>query len=270
MSATEKKNRLLKYLASHAPLLISYSGGLDSSLLCYLAYHSGGEKPLCVLVRSPLVPGESVSAAIRRAEELGYGCEVIRLPLLDNPQFRKNLKDRCYICRKMAAQALLDIASKRGYAGVADGVNTSDLAEFRPGLAACDEEGILHPFVECGISKDDTRSIARQCGLSFWNEPSGTCLATRIPYGDEITPHTLEKIEAAESRLRGLGFSPLRVRVFHDTAVIEVMPGDLSRLISQKDMINQRFREFGFLRILVDLEGYRFGSMDEHRNTEAV
>ena len=269
MSAIEKKNRLLKYLASHAPLLISYSGGLDSSLLCYLAYHSGGEKPLCVLVRSPLVPGESVSAAIRRAEERGYGCEVIRLPLLDNPQFRKNLKDRCYICRKMAAQALLDIASKRGYAGVADGVNTSDLAEFRPGLAACDEEGILHPFVECGISKDDTRSIARQCGLSFWNEPSGTCLATRIPYGDEITPHTLEKIEAAESRLRGLGFSPLRVRVFHDTAVIEVMPGDLSRLISQKDMINQRFREFGFLRILVDLRGYRSGSMDEprHRKT---
>jgi uncharacterized protein len=256
----------MKYLASCAPLLISYSGGLDSSLLCYLAYHAGGEKPLCVLVRSPLVPGEAVSAAIRRAEELGYGCEVTWIPLLDNPRFRDNPKDRCYICKKTTAQALVEMASKRGYAGVADGVNTSDLAEFRPGLAACEEEGILHPFVECGISKDDIRAIARQFGLSFWNEPSGTCLATRIPYGDEINPHTLEKIESAENCLRRLDFSPVRVRVIHGTAVIEVMPGDLSRLISQKDMINQRFRELGFPRILVDLEGYRSGSMDEPRH----
>jgi len=259
---------LMKYLASRAPLLISYSGGLDSSLLCYLAYHAGGKKPLCVLVQSPLLPGEAASAAIRRAEELGYGCEVTWIPLLENPRFRDNPKDRCYICKKTTAQALVEMASKRGYAGVADGVNTSDLSEFRPGLAACEEEGILHPFVECGISKDDIRSIARQCGLSFWNEPSGTCLATRIPYGDEITPHTLEKIESAENCLHGLGFSPVRVRIIHDTAVIEVIPGDLSRLISRKDMINQCLREFGFLRILVDLEGYRFGSMDEHRNTK--
>jgi len=263
MSVNKKKNHLLRFLASRAPLLISYSGGLDSSLLCYLAEKVSGKKPLCILFDSPLIPGKIISRAISRAEELGYGCEVIRLPILDNPLFRDNPRDRCYICKKMSAQILKDIASSRGYKEIADGINTSDLTEFRPGLAASDEEGIIHPFVECEISKDDIRSIARQCGLSFWNEPSGTCLATRIPYGEKITPRILGRIEDAEDFLSSLGFDPVRVRVFGNTAKIEVSPGDLSGLITFKDTINQRFGEIGFTHILVDLGGYRSGSMDE-------
>jgi uncharacterized protein len=263
MSVNKKKDCLMRNLSSRPPLLISYSGGLDSSLLCFLANQVPGKRPLCILLDSPLVPRRMISRATRRAEELGYEFDVVRLPILEDSLFRKNPKNRCYICKKLSAKILKDIASSRGFREIADGVNASDLTEFRPGLAACDDEGIIHPFVECEISKDDIRSIARDCGLSFWNEPSGTCLATRIPYDQSITPEILDRIEAAEEFLLGIGFEPVRVRFFGDTAKIEVMPDDLSKLISLKDKIIQRFHETGFARIVLDLEGYRSGSMDE-------
>ena len=267
MSANKKLDRLMSYLSLRPPLLISYSGGLDSSLLCYLADRIQGKKPLCILFDSPLIPRKTISGAIRRAEELGYGCDVVRLPVLGDPLFRKNPQDRCYICKMISAGVLKDIASSRGYQEIADGVNISDLAEFRPGLAACEEEGITHPFVECGISKEDIRSIARNCGIPFWDEPSGTCLATRIPYDQDITPEILDLIEAAEDLLLGMGFNPVRVRFFGDTAKIEVLPDDLPKLIAFRDTIIQRFHGIGFAHIVLDLEGYRSGSMDKPHKT---
>lgn len=261
----EKKKDLMRYLSSHAPLLISYSGGLDSSLLCFLADHATGKKPLCILLDSPLIPRDTIRRAKIRAEEPGYGCEVVRLPVLDDPVFRDNPKGRCAICKTISAEILQEIASRRGYSHIADGVHVSDLDEFRPGVEVFDREGILHPFVDCNISKDDIRAIARQCGLSFWNEPSGTCLATRIPYDHEITPEILGKIEAAEKVLEELECNVVRVRSSGNTAKIEVMPEDQLKIIMNRDIIIRRFGEIGFIHVLLDLRGYRSGSMDEIR-----
>ena len=129
---------------------------------------------------------------------------------MDREEFRKNSPDRCYYCKKISAQYLKQRADELGFACIADGINVSDTYEHRPGLAASNEEGIVHPFIETGITKQDIRDIAQACGLPIWQKPSGAWLSSRIPYGEEITLDKLRMIEKAESFLSGKGFSQLR------------------------------------------------------------
>ncbi len=131
---------------------------------------------------------------------------------MDHEEFRKNSPDRCYYCKKISAQYLKQRADELGFACIADGINVSDTFEHRPGLAASSEEGIIHPFIEAGITKQDIRDIARECGLPIWQKPSAACLSSRIPYGEEITLEKLQMIEKAEEFLSEQGFSQLRVQ----------------------------------------------------------
>jgi len=263
MPMNEKKADIIRYIKQNGPFIISYSGGVDSSLLAALADLVHGEKTCCIFLDSGLVSKKMIEQAKKRANELGIEYEVIRLPVIDDPEFRKNPKNRCYICKKLSSELLNTVARSRGYSGVADGVNITDLSEFRPGLVACREEGILHPFADCGISKEDIRAIAEECGYSFWDAPSGTCLATRIPYGDEITPALLRKIEEAEEAISACGCSVVRVRAYEALAKIEVLPAEFPRILADRESIIARFRKIGFEHVTLDLEGYRSGSMDE-------
>jgi uncharacterized protein len=244
-------------------MLVAFSGGVDSSLLAFLAREVLGDKTRCVLLDSPVVPRTAIADAGRIAKDLGLCLEILPVPLMNDEQFVKNPPDRCYQCKKNAAKILKERANELGFVCVADGANVSDMGERRPGIAAADEEGICHPFIETGITKMDIRTIARKCGLDIWQKPQSACLASRIPYGDKITEEKLRMIEEAEEFLHTKEFGQVRVRFDRNSARIEVIKEDTQKLLSIHRDVVKKLKSIGFSYITVDLEGYRSGSMDE-------
>lgn len=248
-------------------MLVAYSGGVDSSLLTAVANESLGEKTLAVFVDSPLMPRSAVRAAEDTARDLGLSFEIARVPALVEA-IRPNPPDRCYHCKKLVSQILKEIAGKRGFSCVADGVNCSDRNEHRPGIRASSEEGIVHPFIEAGMSKADIRTLARERGYPFWEKPSAACLSSRIPYGEEITGEKLRMIEEAEEYLQSKGFLQVRVRLHQQVGRIEVGPNDIFGIVAIREEIAGAFRAIGIPYTTLDLEGYRSGSMDEVLKSE--
>ncbi|HSQ93566.1 MAG TPA: ATP-dependent sacrificial sulfur transferase LarE, partial [Methanoregula sp.] len=217
----------------------------------------------CVLLDSPVMPRAAVEEARETARGLGLALDIVKIPLMDNGQFTDNAADRCYHCKKIAAGHLRTRAAELGFASIADGMNLSDTGEYRPGLRASTEEGILHPFIGAGITKQDIRNIARGLGLPVWEKPSAACLASRIPYGDEITEEKLRRIEGAEAFLASMGMGQVRVRLHGNLARIEVHKEDMERILEQQTAVVRHLRSLGFAYITLDIEGYRSGSMDE-------
>jgi uncharacterized protein len=260
---SEKENVLRKTLSGKDRIIIAYSGGVDSSLLAAIAQEELGERARAILLDSPLLPRRQFREALDRASALGIPLTIIPFPILEDPGFRQNRRDRCYRCKKLACRLLRDAARDSDTGTIADGVNMSDLGEFRPGLRACEEEGISHPFVECEISKKDIREIARSRDLPFWNCPSSACLASRIPYGEEITPGRVRTIETGEDLIHSFGISQVRLRSHGDLARIEVLPGEFSLLLRFREDIADGLTAAGYRYITLDLEGFRSGSMDE-------
>jgi len=244
-------------------MLVAFSGGVDSALLGAVARDIRMDKSRCVFIDSPLVPRSARTEAEQVACDHNLLLEVIPAPLIRNREFRKNPVDRCYSCKKMMAGILKQRACELGIACVADGSNVSDEGEYRPGLKAMTEEGIFHPFIEAGMTKQDIRSTARESGYEFWDKPSAACLASRIPYGDEITKKKLTMIEAAEDFLHTSGFRQVRVRMYGTIARIEVIKEEIQTLLSIQEDVVRGLKAIGFSYITIDLEGYRSGSMDE-------
>jgi pyridinium-3,5-biscarboxylic acid mononucleotide sulfurtransferase len=253
---------ITKWLSGCNGLLIAFSGGVDSGLLAALARETRGVQAHAVFIDSPLSPRSAAREAEDMARYLGLSFEVIRVPL-PNDTICSNPPDRCYHCKKFWSRILKKRAEELGLSCVADGANSSDLSEHRPGLSASTEEGVLHPFIETGMTKANIRQIAKQHDLPFWDKPSSACLASRIPYGERITEEKLRMVEAAEGILRNEGFSGSRVRMHGWIARIEVMQGDISRLVVLRDRIVPLIKQAGFSYVTLDLEGYRPGSMDE-------
>lgn len=258
-----KLARLQEYLAAHAPMIISYSGGVDSGALAAVAHEVLGDRALAVLLDSAAIPRREVKSALRMAESIGIECRTLPVPLLDDPGFCVNPPDRCYLCKKIQAATLKDYAREHGYRFIADGLNVSDLGERRPGTRASDEEGILHPFIAAGILKPEIREIAVILGLSFADKPSFSCLCTRVPYGEPLSRELLARIGRAEEVLAEMGLSQFRVRAHGPVARIEVAPDDMGRIMDNRVWLVQRLNEAGFIYVTLDLEGFRSGSMDE-------
>ena len=263
MGAPGKRQALIDNIRGHGPLLVAFSGGVDSTLLAVLARDAPGGKSRCVLLDSPLVPRAAVEEARKLATDLGLVLDIITVPHLENETFRNNPENRCYYCKKISAGYLKQRAAELGLACIADGINLSDTHEHRPGLLASTEEGIVHPFIETGCTKQDIRDIARECGLAIWQKPSAACLSSRIPYGDLITGEKLRMIEEAETYLAAREFGQLRVRLHGKIARIEVHKEVMGRILEQMDDISAHLRSLGFSYVTLDLEGYRTGSMDE-------
>jgi uncharacterized protein len=263
MDAATKRELLMGKIAGCGSMIVSFSGGVDSSFLAVIAREVIGSKSRCVFLDSPVVPREALKEARQIAQKYGLDLDVIPFRVMDDEKFRANPPDRCYWCRKKSAAVLKWRAAELGFACVADGINLSDTQEHRPGLIASSEDGIMHPFLDAGMSKEDIREIARLAGLDFWDKPSAACLSSRIPYGDEITGEKLRLVEDAEAFLHTNGFAQVRVRAHGNIARIEVPEPDMPALLAMHRVVAGTLRSIGFTYVTLDIRGYRSGSMDE-------
>ena len=264
MNRADKLEDLKTRIAEKGKLLVAYSGGVDSSLLARVAHDVLGDRALAVILDSETMPrSELLQNARALAESLGLNYRVAEFSILMEEQFLQNPVTRCYICKKKSAAVLKSIAAEEGISCIADGVNLSDYGDYRPGIAACDEEGIWHPFVEARITKEDIRVLAKSLDLSVWNKPSSACLASRIAYGEPITQESLRMVEEAEEYLKSRGFVQLRVRVHGRMARIELLKQDMAKAIDGSDEIAKMLKAIGFDYVALDLQGFRSGSMNE-------
>lgn len=263
MSLDDRIAHLKDRIRDKGKLLISYSGGVDSSLLAKLAHDVLGEGAVAVILDSETLSRGELAEAVDLAKILGLVLRVERFSILEDEAFAQNPADRCYICKKKSSAILKRVALKEGIGCIADGVNADDLDDYRPGIAACSEEGIWHPFVDSGITKKDIRSLARNLGLPVWDKPSSACLASRIAYKERITKEGLQMVEKGEEYLKSQGFGQLRVRMQGRTARIELEEHEIERSLLHRQEIVKRLKRIGFKYVTMDLEGYRSGSLNE-------
>ncbi|HKQ61158.1 MAG TPA: ATP-dependent sacrificial sulfur transferase LarE [Candidatus Polarisedimenticolaceae bacterium] len=263
-----KKTAVLAGLAGRDSLVVALSGGVDSAVLLSLAVEAlGPQRVLAVTGRSPAVPDREIDDARRVADSLGVRHEVLATNELQRAGYRSNAGDRCFHCRTELFEVLRAFADGRGIPDVAYGAITDDLAEFRPGMQAARQRGILAPLLEAGLNKREVRELAAAAGLPVSEKPANPCLASRIPVGTEVTPERLAQIDRAEAGLAGLGFRSFRVRHHGEVARIELDDEGRGRLSDPTlvETVVREVRAAGFRFVTLDLEGYRTGSLDPPR-----
>jgi len=256
---------LIAAMRARGRVLVAYSGGVDSGLVARLAQDALGADALAVLADAESLSHQEREEAIAEAEEIGIALRILPLSELANSSYVANPTNRCYFCRKELGRSLVPLARDLGFAVIADGVNVSDLGDYRPGIQAMNEEGFWHPLVEGGLGKPEVRALAKHLGLSFHAKPSNACLSSRIAYGEVITVEKLQRVDEAERAVRALGFPVVRVRAHEGIARIEVPREDIPRLTSLEiaEKVLEAVRDAGFVYVTVDLRGYRSGSMNE-------
>jgi uncharacterized protein len=244
-------------------VLVAFSGGVDSTLVCKVAHEQLGERMLAVTARSPVEMPAETEEAITLAERIGCRHVVVDVDDLADLTFVANPPDRCYHCKARRFRLLAELARQEGLAWLADGTNADDADVYRPGRRALAELGVRSPLAEAGLTKADIRALSHALDLPTWDKPSAPCLATRFPYGTQITRQAVTQVAEAETYLHDLGFNPVRVRYHENLARIEVEPKALPRAFELREKIAARLRELGFAYVTLDLIGYRSGSMDE-------
>jgi uncharacterized protein len=257
-----KYNLLLQQLKNCGSLAVAFSGGVDSAFLVYAAHEALGEKLLAITVTTQSYPRHEAADAAKILQNYGVKHAQIELNQLAIPGFCENGAQRCYYCKYALFSAIKAEAAKHGITAVADGANTDDENDYRPGMRATAELGILSPLREAGFSKQDIRDISKELGIFTWNKPSYACLASRIPYGEEITPEKLAMVEKAEQALLDMGFKEMRVRCHGKLARIEVAENDFAKAAAQRKEISAAVKNAGFLYAALDLEGFRSGSLN--------
>jgi uncharacterized protein len=264
-SAGEKEALLLSRLANLSSVIVALSGGADSAYLGWAAHRALGERALSITALSPSFSAHDRAMVEEFVNKLGVRHEFIETYEMENPSYRANEPDRCFFCKDELFSKLDELAVAQGFAAVAYGINADDTLDFRPGHRAAASHQVLAPLLDAGLRKAEIRMLSQRAGLPTWDRPASACLASRLPYGTQVTPERLALVERGEAALRDLGFRQFRVRLHDQLARVEIAPEEMPRALSlqMSAAIADRLKAAGFAYVALDLEGYRQGSLNE-------
>lgn len=273
MNYEEKKQELLKKMEAYGKqdFAVAFSGGVDSSLLLYLAVQAAekqGHQVYALTADTVLHPSSDLEIARKVAKSAGAVHHVVTVDELKDPAILKNPVDRCYLCKKQLFLEFFQVCRELGAACILEGSNADDLAVYRPGIRAVRELQVDSPLAETGFTKAEVRKMAAELGIPTASRPSTPCMATRLPYGAVLEPELLRKIEQGEGFLKDLGFSNVRLRVHGEITRLELPADALEKAVRQREAIVRGLQEMGFRYITIDLEGFRSGSMDQYLTEE--
>ena len=256
-----KREKLRAILRQHSPLLIAYSGGVDSTYLLAEAAQTLGGHAVGVIADSPSLPRAARAEAVAVAEKIGARVEVVKTLELENPDYAANPPNRCYFCKAELFLRLDALARERGYRAIAYGENADDMLHERPGRAAASEFRVLAPLRDAGLTKAEIRALSRALDLPTADLPAQPCLSSRIPWGTPVTPDALAMVERAEEAVRGFGFQVFRVRHIvgeaGPKAKLLIAPAEMSRLHGRESAIEAALKTVGYVSMEVDPGGYR-------------
>jgi uncharacterized protein len=257
-----KVQKLNEGLSRLKRVAVAFSGGVDSAFLLKVASNHLGQNCIALIGTSPSFPPQERQEAIELAQQIGVAYEVIETSEMQDPAYLENSSDRCFHCRIHSMDDLLQRAKDLGFEYLVDGANADDTADYRPGQEAAKKLGVRSPLLDAGLTKAEIRQLARLLKLPIWDKPSSACLASRIPYGTTITVDALNRINEAESSLKDLGFTNVRVRHYNDLARIELLPEEFERAINMHQQITRSLKRIGYTYVTLDLDGFRSGSMN--------
>jgi len=265
LTPERKEELLVSRLAEIPSLVVALSGGADSAYLAWAANRGLDARALSVTAVSPSFSAHDREMVEQFVEKIALRHEFIETHEMENPAYRANQPDRCYFCKDELFSVLDKLALARGFAAIAYGVNADDTLDFRPGHRAATEHQVLAPLLDARLTKSEIRALSRRAGLPTWDRPASACLASRVPYGTEVTPERLALIERGEAVLRELGFRQFRVRIHDNLARVEISKDEMPRALSQEmaAAMAARLQAAGFAYVALDLQGYRQGSLNE-------
>lgn len=262
-AVTAKYDALQAHIRPLGRVVVAFSGGVDSSLVAYVAAKTLGAAALAVTSGSQSLKRSDLALAEELAARWGMRHRVIVTDEVANPRYRANPANRCFYCKTTLYEALARIASEEGCGHILNGTNMDDLGDHRPGLVAAEDYRVVSPLVAAGFTKADVRALAAHLGLENASKPQAACLSSRFPYGSHITEARLAQVEAAEDALAALGFSQFRVRHHEEVARLELVADELPRALAQREELERRVKAAGYRYVAVDLGGFRSGSLND-------
>lgn len=260
MTLDEKVRKVEEIILSRSPLIVAYSGGVDSTCLLALASRAAGDQVLGAIADSPSLPRAALRQALDVASQIGARIEIVSTSEFENEDYLANPPNRCYFCKAELFSCLEKIARDRGFQTIAYGENADDRDDLRPGSRAAAEFHVLAPLKEAGLTKADVREISRSLGLSTHDAPAQPCLSSRIPHGTRVTGDALSLVERSEDIVRSLGFKIFRVRYLAGpplTAKVQVSPAEAALLAGTTAAIDAGLKIAGFDSVIIDPDGYR-------------